>query len=212
MIQVHAFVFNPVQENTYVVYDESGDCAIIDAGCFTEKEFKHLDQYISDQKLKPVKLINTHCHFDHILGVQKCRESYGLQWEAHKGDAFLVDSAPSQGAMFGMEIQAIRPADVVIEADEYIRFGSINFRAIHVPGHSPGSICLYDEEHQVLFAGDVLFKGSIGRTDLPQGDYQSLIDGIKTKLMSLPDQVVVYPGHGPSTTIGDEKAMNPFLQ
>lgn len=211
-MKIETFVFNPVQENTYVVYDQTGACSIIDAGCFNEKEFNVLDQFINNNQLKPAKLINTHCHFDHILGIEKCREAYQIQWEAHQDDAFLIDAAPAQGAMFGMKVDQVKHAEVSLKENDMVTVGNMNFKVIHIPGHSPGSICLYNEKEKVVFTGDVLFRGSIGRTDLPKGDYQTLIDGIQSKLMVLPPDVVVYPGHGPATTIGDEKASNPFLQ
>jgi glyoxylase-like metal-dependent hydrolase (beta-lactamase superfamily II) len=210
-MKIETFVFNPVQENTYVLFDESGACAIVDAGCMNDKEFAKLDAFIQANNLKPVKLINTHCHFDHIFGVEKCREAYGLKWEAHPGDSFLVETAPAQGAMFGLSIKKVEPADVELSEGDTVQFGNCSLKVIFVPGHSPGSICFYEEHEGVMITGDVLFKGSIGRTDLPQGDYDTLIDGIKSKLMVLPNEVVVYPGHGPSTSIGDEKANNPYL-
>lgn len=209
---VHSFVFNPVQENTFIVWDETRQCAIIDPGCINDSEFEKLRSFISGNQLKPVKLINTHCHFDHILGVERCRAEWNLKWEAHPGDAFLVENAPAQAAMFGMKISAIPLPEIELSEDSELTFGNITLSAIHVPGHSPGSICLYNAANKILIAGDVLFRGSIGRTDLPRGDYDTLIDGIMEKLMILPDDVVVYPGHGPTTTIAYEKANNPFLR
>jgi hydroxyacylglutathione hydrolase len=211
-LKVHTFVFNPVQENTYLVWDETLECAIVDAGCYTDKEFEKLDNFIKSKNLKPVKLINTHCHFDHIFGIDRCRSAYNLKWEAHPGDSFLVENAPSQGALFGMRIQPIALPEVEILEGDVIAFGNSKLKAIFVPGHSPGSICFYEEGSKVLITGDVLFNGSIGRTDLPMGDYNTLVNGIKEKLLTLPSHVDVFPGHGPATTIGDEKARNPFLQ
>ena len=212
-MKIEVFAFNPIQENTFVIYDEvTGDCAIIDPGCYNDKEFEQLKGFISAYELKPVKLINTHCHFDHILGVERCRNEWGLKWEAHPSDAFLVENAPAKGMMFGFPVPPIHPIDVHLAENDEIVFGDITLKVIYVPGHSPGSICLYNEDSKTLIAGDVLFRGSIGRTDLEQGNHERLISGIKNKLLTLPDDVRVYPGHGPSTTIGDEKAMNPFLQ
>ncbi len=211
-MKVKIFPFNPLQENTFVLYDETGECAIVDPGCFTDEEFKQLDSFITKSNLKPVKLINTHCHFDHIFGVNQCREKYVLQWEAHPDDAFLVESAPSKGAMFGMNIAPIEPAEKALNEGDTVKFGNTTLRLFHVPGHSPGSLCFYEAESGSLIAGDVLFRGSIGRTDLPKGDYDTLIDGIKQKLLTLPGDVIVYPGHGPTTTIAEEKTGNPFLQ
>ena len=212
-MKIEVFAFNPIQENTFVVYDEnSGECAIIDPGCINNKEFEILKGFISANDLKPVKLVNTHCHFDHILGVERCRAEWNLAWEAHPADAFLVSNAQAQAAMFGVNIAPIQSAETALADGSEIKVGNAVLKVIHVPGHSPGSICLYENESQFLLAGDVLFKGSIGRTDLPQGDYDTLINGIKEKLFVLPDDVKVYPGHGPSTSIGFEKANNPFLQ
>ena len=212
-MKIEVFAFNPIQENTFVVYDEnSGECAIIDPGCINNKEFEILKGFISANDLKPVKLVNTHCHFDHILGVERCRAEWNLAWEAHPADAFLVSNAQAQAAMFGVNIAPIQSAETALADGSEIKVGNAVLKVIHVPGHSPGSICLYENESQFLLAGDVLFRGSIGRTDLPQGDYDTLINGIKEKLFVLPDDVKVYPGHGPSTTIGFEKANNPFLQ
>jgi len=209
---VHAFVFNPVQENTLVVWDETRECAIVDPGCMNDKEFGELKAFIEAKQLKPVKLLNTHCHFDHIFGVERCRAQWNLKWEAHPGDAFLVEKAPAQAAMFGMKIPPLQLPEIELSEGSEIIVGNSSWRAIHVPGHSPGSICLYNAYSKILIAGDVLFRGSIGRTDLPQGDYNTLIEGIMEKLMTLPDDVVVYPGHGPTTTIAYEKTNNPYLQ
>ncbi|MCF8357278.1 MAG: MBL fold metallo-hydrolase [Prolixibacteraceae bacterium] len=209
---VEVFTFNPVQENTFILWNETGECAIVDAGCYNRQEFEKLDGFLKSKNLKPVKLINTHCHFDHIMGVEQCRETYRLKWEAHSGDAFWVENARQQGAMFGIPVQPVSQPDVELNEGDVVCFGNTTLKAIHVPGHSLGSLCFYNEAQKTLLAGDVLFRGSIGRTDLPGGDYDTLISGIKSKLLILPDDVTVYPGHGPATTIGEEKTGNPFLQ
>lgn len=212
MLEIKTFVFNPIQENTYLVWDNTGECAIIDAGCSTKSEEDKLFRFIEENNLRPIKLINTHCHFDHILGIEACRKKYNLKWEAHPSDGFLVDMAPTQGAMFGFSINPVHKPERELFEGEKIILGETELYVIHVPGHSPGSVCLYFETDAVLLTGDVLFHGSIGRTDLPMGNYGELIAGIKGKLLTLPENVTVYPGHGPATNIGDEKIRNPFLQ
>lgn len=209
---VHSFVFNPVQENTYIVWDETGECAIIDPGCLNDKEFEKLDGFIQSKNLKPVRLINTHCHFDHIFGVERCRAAYQLKWEAHNGDNAWVEGVQAKAALFGISVQPVALPDVELNEGDKICFGNSILNIFHVPGHSLGSICFYEENSKVLITGDVLFSGSIGRTDLDGGNYETLITGIKTKLLTLHSDVLVYPGHGPATTIGDEKARNPYLQ
>jgi len=211
-MNIHTFVFNPVQENTYIVWDETNQCAIIDAGCYSQKEFEKLDGFIKSKNLNPVKLINTHGHFDHIFGIEQCRKAYNLKWEAHFGDNSWVEGVQAKAALFGIPVQPIDLPDIELNDGDEVHFGNSTLKVIHVPGHSPGSICFYEEQSKILITGDVLFNGSIGRTDLPGGDYETLISGIKTKLLVLPDDVDVFPGHGPATTIGDEKARNPFLK
>lgn len=212
-MKIEVFIFNPVQENTFVVSDDvTGDCVIVDAGCMNETEFNRLKSFITVNKLNPVKLVNTHCHFDHIFGVERCRAEWGLKWEAHPGDSFLVQGAVAQAAMFGLQIDPISAAEIELGDGNEIYFGKSALKVICVPGHSPGSICLFSEKDKILIAGDVLFRGSIGRTDLPQGNHNTLIRGIKEKLLVLPGDVKVYPGHGPTTTIEYEKANNPYLQ
>jgi glyoxylase-like metal-dependent hydrolase (beta-lactamase superfamily II) len=211
-IGVHSFVFNPVQENTYLIWDETDECVIVDAGCYTQKEFEKINGFIILNNLKPVKLINTHCHFDHLFGIEKCRKAYNLNWEAHPGDSFLIKNAPLQAAMFGISFDLITSPIIELSDGDKILFGNSCLKVLHVPGHSPGSVCFYEEKSKILITGDVLFNGSIGRTDLPGGDYETLIKGIHSKLLVLPDDVYVFPGHGPATTIGDEKIRNPFLK
>ncbi len=211
-MNIQTFTFNPVQENTYVIWDETGECAIVDAGCFTDKEFSQLDRFIGSKQLKPVKLINTHGHFDHIFGVEQCRKAYGLQWETHDGDAAWISEVQARAAMFGIPVDPVSLPEIILKEGVTVMFGNSELQVIHVPGHSPGSICFYEEASKILITGDVLFNGSIGRTDLPGGNYDTLISGIKNKLLILPNEVDVFSGHGPATTIGDEKVRNPFLQ
>lgn len=211
MVKIQKFVVNPLGENSLVLSDETGECIFIDPGFYYSEEHHEIKEYIRNNNLKPVKIVNTHCHFDHILGVEFLRKEFGLKLYAHPGDAFWVDKVTEQGEMFGFEIDPVRPVDIFISEGEIVRFGQTDLEVIHVPGHSPGHVVFYNRAEKFLVAGDVLFYGSIGRTDLPGGDYQTLISGIKAKLFALPDDTKVYCGHGPETTIGFEKNTNPFL-
>jgi len=211
MIQIKKFTFNPVQENTFVLYDESGECVIIDAGCFFDYEREELDRFIAEKQLTPVRLINTHCHFDHIMGVTHCRIKYHLQFEIHPDEVSLVERAAEHGDMFGIPVEPIDVPDAFFQENDQITFGNSYLIVIAAPGHSPGGVVFYNPEQKILIAGDVLFYGSIGRTDLPGGSFEQLTHNIKTKLLTLPDETVVYCGHGPETTIGFEKKNNPFL-
>ncbi|HZL12300.1 MAG TPA: MBL fold metallo-hydrolase [Prolixibacteraceae bacterium] len=211
MIQIKKFTFNPVQENTFIVYDETKECIIIDAGCFVDNERQELDQFIAENQLKPVRLINTHCHFDHIMGISHCRSKYHLQFECHADEAPLVESAVNYGDMFGIPVEPVDAPDTFIREGDQISFGNSCLQVIEAPGHSPGSVAFYNPEQKILFAGDVLFYGSIGRTDLPGGSMEQLVGNIKTKLFTLPEETEVYCGHGQETTIGFEKENNPYL-
>ena len=211
MIQIKKFTFNPVQENTFVLYDETGECAIIDAGCYFENERQELDRFIVEKQLTPVRLINTHCHFDHIMGITHCRIKYKLQFEIHSDEASLVEDAASHGDLFGIPVEAIDAPDAFLKEGDQLTFGNSYLQVIESPGHSPGGVVFYNPEQKILIAGDVLFYGSIGRTDLPGGSYERLVGNIKSKLLTLPEETVVYCGHGPETTIGFEKKNNPFL-
>ena len=211
MAKIEKFVVNPLGENSLILSDESGECIFIDPGFYYEEEYNEVREYVQANGLKPVKIVNTHCHFDHIMGVEFIRKEYNIPFYAHAEDAFWVEKATEQGTMFGFEVEPVRPIDKFIAEGEVVRFGNTELEVIHVPGHSPGHVVFYNQKENILIAGDVLFYGSIGRTDLPGGHYQTLIDGIKTKLFSLPDETKVYCGHGPETSLGFEKKTNPFL-
>lgn len=211
MIQIEKFTFNPIQENTFVLYDESKECIIVDAGCYFDNEKNELDTFIASKGLKPIMLVNTHCHFDHMLGVTHCRSKYNIPFLAHKADLFLIDRAVESGDMFGVPIEPIDAPDKFLEEGDQVKFGNSSIELIHVPGHAPGSLVLHSPEQNFIIAGDVLFYGSIGRTDLPQGNFEQLISNIKNKLFILPEETTVYCGHGPETSIGFEKQSNPFL-
>lgn len=211
MIIVQKFVVNPLRENSYLLYDETRECVFIDAGYFYEEEFEEVAAFIEANRLIPVKLINTHCHFDHLMGVEFARQKYQVPFCCHPEDGFLIERASQQAGMFGFTMSQPGPSDnQILEGDE-IRFGNSVLTTIHVPGHSPGHVVFYSEADKFLIAGDVLFYGSIGRTDLPGGNYEQLVGNIRQKLLVLPRDVKVYSGHGPETTIGFEKDNNPFL-
>lgn len=212
MLKVHSFAFNPFQENTYILHDESKECIIIDPGCYDDNEKNTLSAYISAFELKPVRLINTHCHIDHVLGNDFVYRAYGLRPEFHQNEQALMDSMPQVARMYGIAMDPSPAAGRYIAEGEIIRFGHTTLESLLTPGHSPASLSFYSKEHGICVAGDVLFYGSIGRTDLPGGDYNTLIRSIEEKLLTLPEETIVYPGHGESTTIGFERKTNPFLQ
>ncbi len=212
MFQVKSFTFNPFQENSYLIYDETKECAIVDPGMLTEQENNHLVVAIDQLGLKPVLLLQTHLHLDHVFGMGFVAEKYGLQPIAHPDDEFLLAQTVEYSRQFGVELKAQPPSlGGYLNDGDIVSFGNTKLKVIHVPGHSPGGIVFYNEEAKVMIAGDVLFQGSVGRSDLPGGSYEDLIHGIQTRLMIYPDEVKVYPGHGPATTIGNERVSNPFL-
>ncbi|PIF05384.1 MAG: MBL fold hydrolase [Draconibacterium sp.] len=211
MIRIDKFVVNQLGENSLVVSDESGECIFIDPGFYFNEEKEEISTYISENKLRPVKIVNTHCHFDHVMGVEYIRRKYQIPFVIYPDDEFLLQSAVSQGDMFGLKIEPLSPPDAYLSDKEEVTFGNTKMKVFHVPGHSPGHVVFYHEKSENLIAGDVLFNGSIGRTDLPGGNYNQLVSGIKEKLLVLPAKTRVYCGHGPETTIGFEKNNNPFL-
>ena len=209
---IKTFTFNPIQENSYLVYDETLEAVVIDAGCISKIEKRALQQYIENNNLILKRVLNTHLHFDHQFGNRFLFDTFGIEPEAGKEDEYLLENVIAQTRSFGMDVdEEAQPLGGYITENQEIKFGNTTLKAFHVPGHSPGSMAFYDEKEGVLFAGDVLFRGSIGRTDLPGGDYATLIRSITEKLLPLPDSTVVYSGHGPQTTIGFEKKNNPFL-
>lgn len=212
MARVVRFTFNPFQENTYLVIDQTKQCVLFDPGCTSEAEKEELAAYISTHELRPVRLINTHCHIDHIFGNAFVAERYGLELEIHRGELPVLEAAPVSAQFFGIPFQEkqIRPGRFLDEGDE-LRFGDTVLKVLLTPGHSPASLSFYCESDRFLIAGDVLFQGSIGRTDLPGGDMATLLRSIREKLLPLGDDVVVHPGHGPDTTLGQERQSNPFL-
>ena len=205
--------FGPFQENTYVIYDQTSECIVIDPGCSNAAERAELIKTIDSLGLKPVRLINTHCHVDHIPGNALIADTYHVGLEIHPNEVQVLSDAPSFAGIFQIEMSGDQPPikAFINEGDE-IKFGSTTLRTLLTPGHSPGSISFYNEIEGYVISGDVLFYRSVGRYDLPGADGSQLFQSITTKLMTLPDDVKVYSGHGPDTTIGSERRHNPFLK
>jgi glyoxylase-like metal-dependent hydrolase (beta-lactamase superfamily II) len=213
MISIKQFVFNPWQENTYVVYDETGECVIIDAGCFNPKEVTELQDFIKINNLAVKHILNTHLHIDHILGNAALFSIFGLKPEAHENDEFLIDQTMAYASQLGISLSIEPPYPAkYIDEGQLVEFGNSQFEIFHIPGHTPGHLVFYNREAGVIFSGDVLFQESIGRTDLIYGNYETLLRGIIQKLMPLPDSTKVFSGHGDSTTIGHERQFNPFIR
>lgn len=212
--KVFSLTLNAFQENTYVVYEtNSGEAIIFDPGCSTATEQQRLIAEIDRLNIKPVRLINTHCHLDHVFGNAFIARKYHLDLGIHRLEAPLLEAAPRIAAGYGLPpMEPSPPPAYFLEEGEELTLGTSTFQLLLTPGHSPGSLCFYNEADKYCIAGDVLFANSIGRTDLPGGDYDTLMGSIHGKLMPLPDDTVVYPGHGPATTIGAERKGNPFLQ
>lgn len=211
MISIKSFTFNPVQENTYVLFNEDKDCAIIDPGCYFGNERRALTDFISANQLSVKLLLNTHCHLDHIFGNKYVFETYHALLHIHTKEKQVLDYGPLSGKSWGLPFDNYSAGLEYFQEGDIISIGSDLLKVLYTPGHSPGHVCFYSEAQQFVIGGDVLFRMSIGRTDLPGGDHQTLLDSIRRELFTLPDEVKVYPGHGEETTIGFEKANNPFL-
>lgn len=212
MIKVATFTFNPFAENTYVIYDESGEAVVVDPGNYEPAEDSRLSDFIAENKLRPVLIANTHAHVDHVLGAAYVKNRFGIPFALHLQEEPILRSVKVYAPHYGFHAYDEPAADHWLQEGGKITFGSSEMDIIFVPGHSPGHIAFYSAEDRVLLAGDVLFRGSIGRTDLPGGSHQTLIRSIIEKVFVLPDDVTVYPGHGPSTTVGYERKNNPFFQ
>lgn len=212
-MKIKCFEFNMFPVNTYVVWDETKEAVIIDAGCYYEDERNRLKEYISSNGLIIKHLLNTHLHLDHLFGNSFVIKEFNVQTEANQEDEFLLPKILDYCHIFGIRINENPPSigKYISDGDE-ITFGNTVLKAIHVPGHSPGSLVYYSERDRCIFCGDVLFKGSIGRTDLDGGNFNLLRNGIASKLFVLPDETYVYTGHGEPTTIGNEKMNNPFFR
>jgi len=212
MVKVKVFTFNLFAENTIVLWDdETKESAVIDPGTSTSDEEKILVDFISSEDLKIKYLINTHCHIDHILGCKFVKDKYNPVYFAPEKDILLLDNAQQQAQMFDITLEEPPKPDQLIDEASNISLGNSKLKFLFTPGHTPGEVCIYLEKEKICITGDVLFNESIGRTDLWGGDYNTLIDSIEKKLLTLPDDIVIYPGHGDSSTIGYEKQNNPFL-
>lgn len=211
MFTVKAFTFSPVQENTYVLYNDKGNAFIIDPGCYFEEERDTLAQFLQQNKLQPVKLLNTHCHLDHVFGNKWVYETYGLELHLHPNEQQVLAYAPTSGLMWNLPFDNYNGPFHFLNAGDELLLGDDLLKVLFAPGHAPGHVCFYCEKQGFVIGGDVLFRESIGRTDLPGGNHETLLNSIRTQLFTLPDETVVYSGHGPTTTIGYEKKHNPFL-
>ena len=211
MFQIKAFTFNPVQENTYLLYNEYKECIIIDPGTYFDHEKEELKSFINLNKLVPKILLNTHCHLDHVFGNKFIAEEFKITLNTHPLEKSILEMAPASGLMFDLPFDNYQGEVKYLEEGDIVSLRDDQLGVIHAPGHSPGSICFYCAKQHFIIGGDVLFQNSIGRTDLPYGSHEDLIKNIKEKLFTLPDEVIVYSGHGPATTIGEEKRNNPFL-
>jgi hydroxyacylglutathione hydrolase len=211
MIQMEMFTFNPFQENTYVLFDETHEAIIIDPGMYTSTEETRLKDFISNQNLKPIAIVNTHAHIDHVMGVEWCRSQYQIPFLLHKFDLVNLEALPLKAQMFGVSMEDVAPPDRFIEEGEKITFGNSELDIMFTPGHAPGHVVFIDHLQRRIIGGDVLFKGSVGRVDLPGCNPDDLVHSIREKLYKLDDIYQVFPGHGPSTTIGLEKKSNAFV-
>jgi len=213
MIEIKRFVFSPFSENTFVVWEkESKSAAVIDPGCYSSKEENQLKNFISDEQLIIKYLFNTHCHLDHIFGNNFVLKEYDPEYYTPQLDEPLLLNAPMQARAFGVEMPAVKPARNFLSEEKSLFLGSREIKFLFTPGHSPGEFSIYFPDDSLCFTGDVLFQNSIGRTDLFGGNYQTLLNSIQTKLFTLPDETVIYPGHGGKSTIGHEKKCNPFFK
>ena len=211
MIKISVLTFNPFQENTYVVSDATGECVIIDAGNYSNAESNALENHIRDHGLRPVMAVNTHGHVDHILGVAMAKRTWNIPFALHGDDRFLVESAPQHARLYGFQCDEVPTIDIDLKGVPELKFGETTLELIHTPGHTPGHICLFDREEGILFTGDTLFRESIGRTDLPGGDYSWIMRSILEKIVPLGPAVRIFPGHGPASDIGHEMMYNPFI-
>lgn len=208
---VKSFTFNPFQENTYVLSDDTKNCVIVDPGCYNNQEQNELLEYIKRNNLTPQRLLNTHAHIDHVFGNRFVSNHFNLDLELHDLDLPVLAAASYSAKQYGLDYTTSPLPKKSLKEGNQIKFGNTVLDILHIPGHAPGHVVFYNKAAKIIIGGDVLFRGSIGRTDLPGGNHQDLIKNIKSKLFTLEDDIVVYSGHGPSTTIGYERKTNPFF-
>jgi len=212
MLSVKAFIFSPVQENTYVLYNEQNQCCIIDPGCYFSQERDELKNFITSQSLEPVLLLNTHCHLDHIFGNKFVHDTWGLKLHFHEKEKPVFEYGPASGMKWQLPFENYKGDIVFLKEGDKIRIGSDELDILFTPGHSPGSVSFYNKKDGFVISGDALFRGSIGRTDLPGANFEILANSIRTQLYVLPPETTVYSGHGPTTTIDYERKNNPFVR
>ena len=211
MICVARLVFNPFAVNTYILYDGTRDCIVVDPGNYSSREDAILTEFLSERGLRPVMALCTHGHVDHILGVDYVKRVYGVPFAVSSDDGFLLDSAKTHGAIYGFDIQSPPKPDIDLKGEDKVSFGDSELMLVATPGHTPGHLCLYNKEQKIALTGDTLFRESIGRTDLPGGDYSWIMKSILEKIVPLGDEMTIYPGHGGESTIGHELLYNPFI-
>jgi glyoxylase-like metal-dependent hydrolase (beta-lactamase superfamily II) len=212
MFQLQAFVFNVASENTYVLYNEKGNAWLFDPGNMNEKETSALESFIKEKNLTVTKIVLTHAHFDHVMGLQWAYDTYKVPVYLHEDEKEILDMLPMSAGRFGLLVEPVKADINLIKEGEELDFDGEKFKIYHVPGHSPGSVVYHNENQKFMISGDVLFQGSVGRTDLYKGDYDLLINGIREKLFILDEDTQVFSGHGNPTNIGFEKLHNPFLR
>jgi hydroxyacylglutathione hydrolase len=212
MLQIQSFIFSPIQENTYILFNELKECIIIDPGSYFDEEKDAMKKFIEQKQLVPKVLLNTHSHLDHVFGNKFIAETYGLTLQLHEKEKQVLEFAPVSGLKYNMPFDNYTGELIFLKEGDKIILGNDELEIFETPGHSPGHIVFYCRKQNFVISGDVLFQRSVGRTDLPGGSHQTLLDSIEKKLLVLPDETKVYSGHGPVTTIGEERKYNPFLQ
>lgn len=213
MLEIKRFVTNSIGENCYLVWDATLDCAIVDCGAWGETKETKIAHFIEENRLVPRLALQTHMHFDHVLGLHFLRRRYGLQPKCHVGEQAVYEFAPRMARLwFGLQMEEpLVPIGECLTDGQELRLGDTRIQVLHTPGHTPGGLCFYLPDEAVLFSGDTLFQGSVGRADLPGGDMEQELESVRTKIFTLPDDVAIYPGHGPATTVGDERRLNPCI-